>query len=206
MIKELIAAIAAFLSSGSADSVGMTEVPTWNGELKIDYDWDETWAGKRAIRKAKSLTQSDMAYGRLKLGNLAFVETTRTTRALDAEGKYNFVGVILDQGAAVIMPNDDLLAQVAFALRATPDAVSESTRFRTILILATGSDHYLNSKDCLPGVEVNSPTWVESNGMLTIEYYKTKSNGSMAPTPVKCVLKLDKNNKKEVQCIDVNIE
>ena len=120
------------------------------------------------LRANKKEWQTQTAYPRFRVGNMAFIEIravpTVDVRDIDIPNEYVVV-VLGDDPQLFNTPSKDLFAQYAGSVRADPDIMTLNQRIRTALILATGDGSYIDDE----GYE---PSWTDKDGVLEINYYR----------------------------------
>ena len=137
-----------------------------------------------------------------RIDNLAFLEvmTTPPPELKDAGGSSAYVAVILgDEPRLFHMPNEDLFAQFASAIRAEPGQMELRERLLPALILATGNGSYIHTDDR------DEPTWTDEDGVLVIRIYRYARQGSpmMRPRIESCTITVDESQRYTIERVIV---
>jgi len=154
------------------------------------------------LRSNQVAHKTQKAYPRFRIGNMAFVEifTALPEDVKDLDIPPEYVVVVLgDESRLVRLPNKELFAKFASAVRADPDLMKPRQRTMAALVLATGYENYIDRS----GVE---PSWEDEDGTLTIRYYKYVRKGMSRPRVELCTLTVAENQDYSIECCDVGYD
>ena len=157
-----------------------------------------------ALRADQRPYQTQTAYPRFRVGNMAFIQirTTPTAGVRDLGGSSRYVVVVLGaEPQRVGTPNAELFARFMSVVRADPDIMEQRHRIRTALILATGDDDYIGSDGALP-------TWTDEDGVLVISYYNyvRQMSDMVRPSVAASTLTVDENQNFIIESYDVGYD
>jgi len=187
----------------TTDSIANAEA-TWDDDMSYDFLIDGNTDTKAAMAVVvATLSSSQRAHARDKIGNLAFIEiiTSPPPGLNDVDATRQYVGVILGKRPRLVsFPDKVLFAHFAKNIRSDLDKLKFRDRIKTAVLLATGSVRIADKPE---------PTWNDENGILVIHYHRYVDSGSMGqtmrqPSPrlEECTLTVDVNQDFTLECVD----